>query len=220
GHVEHGPEGDGITVVVEGMHCAACAWLIDRALQREPGLRDVSANAVTGRVRLAWDPARTRLSALLQRLAALGYRPHLARGEQAERERRRERNRLIVRLGVAALGATQAMMFTEALYLDTAREMPDATRDFFRWLSFLTSTPVAFFSGWPFLAGMVRELRLRRPGMDTLVATSVLLAYFASLVESLLGGTHDWFYAASFDARFLSSARLSYRTQPRLASQI
>ncbi|HLS84211.1 MAG TPA: heavy metal translocating P-type ATPase [Arenimonas sp.] len=218
GHVEHGPEGDGITVVVEGMHCAACAWLIDRALQREPGLRDVSANAVTGRVRLAWDPARTRLSALLQRLAALGYRPHLARGEQAERERRRERNRLIVRLGVAALGATQAMMFTEALYLDTAREMPDATRDFFRWLSFLTSTPVVFFSGWPFLAGMVRELRLRRPGMDTLVATSVLLAYFASLVETLRGGTHVWYDAAVMFVFFLLSARFLERMARRKAS--
>jgi Cu2+-exporting ATPase len=218
GHVEHGSDGDRITVVVEGMHCAACAWLIDRALQREPGMREVSANAVTGRVRLAWDPARTKLSALLQRLAALGYRPHLARGEQAERERRRERNRLIIRLGVAALGATQAMMFSEALYLDTAREMPDATRDFFRWLSFLTSTPVVFFSGWPFLAGMLRELRLRRPGMDTLVATSVLLAYFASLAETLRGGVHVWFDAAVMFVFFLLAARFLERMARRKAS--
>ncbi|KAA2284848.1 heavy metal translocating P-type ATPase [Arenimonas fontis] len=218
GHVEHGSDGDRITVVVEGMHCAACAWLIDRALQREPGLHEVSANAVTGRVRLAWDPSRTRLSVLLQRLAALGYRPHLARGEQAERERRRERNRLIARLGVAALGATQAMMFSEALYLDTAGQMPTATRDFFRWLSFLTSTPVVFYSGWPFLAGMARELRLRRPGMDTLVASSVLLAYFASLAETLRGGTHVWFDAAVMFVFFLLAARFLERMARRKAS--
>lgn len=218
GHAVATPTGREITVVCEGMHCAACAWLIDRALRREPGVQDIGANAVTGRVRIGWDPERTPLSAVLARLAALGYRPHLAQGEQAERERRRERNRMIARLGVAALGATQAMMFAEALYLDTAGEMPAATRDFFRWIAFLVSTPVVFYSGWPFLAGMATELRHRRPGMDTLVATSVLLAYFASLVETIREGTHVWYDAAVMFVLFLLAARFLERMARRQAS--
>ncbi|MBY4599946.1 cadmium-translocating P-type ATPase [bacterium BD-1] len=218
GHAVATPEGREITVVVEGMRCAACAWLIDHALRREPGVCDVSANAVTGRVRIGWNPAATPLSNVLTRLASLGYRPHLAQGEAAERERRRERNRLIARLGVAALGATQAMMFAEALYLDTANEMAPATRDFFRWITFLVSTPVVFFSGWPFLTGMVAELRHRRPGMDTLVATSVLLAYFASLVETLRGGAHVWYDAAVMFVLFLLAARFLERMARRQAS--
>ena len=218
GHVVATPQGSEITVVVEGMRCAACAWLIDRALVREPGVTEVGANAVTGRVRVAWDPARTPLSRVLVRLASLGYRPHLAQGEAAERERRRERNRLIARLGVAALGATQAMMFAEALYLDTAGEMSLPTRDFFRWITFLVSTPVVFFSGWPFIAGMASELRHRRPGMDTLVATSVLLAYVASLVETLRGGPHVWFDAAVMFVLFLLAARFLEQMARRQAS--
>ena len=218
GHAVDTPEGRQITVVVEGMRCAACAWLIDRALVREPGVIDVGANAVTGRVRLSWDPSRTPLSRVLVRLASLGYRPHLAQGEAAERERRRERNRLIARLGVAALGATQAMMFAEALYLDTAGEMSVPTRDFFRWITFLVSTPVVFFSGWPFIAGMAAELRHRRPGMDTLVATSVLLAYFASLWQTLRGGAHVWFDAAVMFVLFLLAARFLEQMARRQAS--
>ena len=207
GHAIDTPRGREITVVVDGMRCAACAWLIDHALQREPGVQDVGSNAVTGRVRIAWDPARTTLSRPLARLAALGYRPHLARGEAVESERRRERNRLIARLGVAALATMQTMMFAEALYLDTAREMAPATRDFFRWIAFLVSTPVVFWSGWPFLAGMARELRARHPGMDTLVATSVLLAWGASLVETLREGAHVWYDAAVMFVFFLLAAR-------------
>ena len=218
GHVVRTAGGQQITVVVEGMRCAACAWLIDRALVREPGVLEVGANAITGRVRIGWDPARAPLSRLLSRLASLGYRPHLAQGEAAERERRRERNQLIARLGVAVLGATQAMMFAEALYLDTANEMAPATRDFFRWITFLVSTPVVFFSGWPFLAGMAVELRHRRPGMDTLVATSVLLAYFASLFETLRGGRHVWFDAAVMFVLFLLAARFLELMARRQAS--
>jgi Cu2+-exporting ATPase len=218
GHAITTDGGREITVVVEGLRCAACAWLVDRALSREPGVVSVVANAVTGRVRFAWDPARTLLSTVLARLAALGYRPHLARGEAAERERRRERNRLIARLGVAALGATQAMMFAEALYLDTAGEMSLATRDFFRWITFLVATPVVFYSGWPFLAGMAMELKQRRPGMDTLVGSSVLLAYFASLFETLRGGGQVWFDAAVMFVLFLLAARFLELMARRQAS--
>lgn len=207
GHVVEADGGRAVTVVVDGMRCAACAWLIDRALAREPGVLSAGANAVTGRVRIAWDPQATRLSALLTRLQALGYRPHLAGGDALERERRRERNRFIARLGVALLGALQAMMYAEALYLDDAGEMSTALRDLFRWIAFLVSTPVVFFSGWPFLAGMVRELRARAPAMDTLVGGSVLLAYGASLVQTVRGGDVVWFDAAVMFVLFLLFAR-------------
>jgi Cu2+-exporting ATPase len=221
---EHARAIDGgreITVLTDAMRCAACAWLIDRALQREPGVLDAGANAVTGRIRIAWDPARTRLSLLLASLAALGYRTALATGEVHERQRRRERRRWLLRLGVAGLGAMQAMMFAEALYLDTAQQMPEPTRDFFRWLAFLVSTPVVFFSGWPFLAGMARELRQRRIGMDTLVAGSTLLAYFASLVETMRGGSHVWYDAAVMFVFLLLAARmLEQRARSAATAQV
>ena len=203
--VEGGRE---ITLLTDGMRCAACAWLIDRALRREPGVLDCGANAVTGRIHISWDPARTALSAPLQRLAMLGYRPYLAGSVEAERERTRERRRWLLRLGVAGLGTLQAMMLAEALYLDFDSTMPVATRDFFRWLTFLLSTPVVFYSGWPFLSGAMRELRERRLGMDVLISGSVLLAYFASLWETIRGGEHVWYDAAVMFVFLLLAARM------------
>lgn len=201
-------DGREITLLTDGMRCAACAWLIDRALAREPGVLEVSANAITGRIRIVWDPERTPLSLPLRRLFALGYRPYLATGEASERARRSERNRWLLRLGVAGLGAMQAMMFAEALYLDTAGTMSLAMRDFLRWIAFLVSTPVVFYSGWPFLAGCMRELRHRRLGMDTLIATSTLMAYFASLVETVRGGPQVWYDAAVMFVFLLLAARM------------
>ena len=212
------PGGREITVLTDAMRCAACAWLIDRALRRQAGVLDAGANAVTGRVVVAWDPQRVALSTLMQRLAALGYRPWLATGEAREQAQRRERRRWLLRLGVAGLGAIQAMMFAEALYLDTAQQMPVATRDFFRWITFLVSTPVVFYSGWPFLEGMWRELRGRRLGMDTLIAGSTLLAYFASLFETLRGGTHVWYDAAVMFVLLLLVARMFEQRARGIAS--
>ncbi len=210
-----------VTLLTDGMRCAACAWLIDRALAREPGVRDVSANAVTGRVSLRWDPSRTRLSTVVGRLGALGYRAYLSSGEARETQRRAERNRSLLRLGVAGLGAMQAMMFAEALYLDSAHEMGIATRDFLRWVTFLLATPVVFYSGAPFLTGALRELQGRRLGMDVLIASSVLLAYFASLVETLRGGAQVWFDAAVMFVFLLLAARLlEARARAQASAQV
>lgn len=207
-HARAIPGGRELVLLTDGMRCAACAWLIDRALRREVGVLDVSANAVTGRIRLAWDPTRTSLSKPLRRLLSLGYRPWLATGVDRERARVAERNRALLRLGIAGLGAVQAMMFTEALYLDTEGAMSIPMRDFLRWVAFLIATPVVFYSGWPFLAGCARELRERRLGADTLVATSVLLAYFASLYATLVGAPHVWYDAAVMFVFLLLAARM------------
>ena len=217
-HVHAVEGGREITVLTDGMRCAACAWLVDRALRREPGVLDTSANAVTGRIRIAWDPGRTVLSALLRRIAALGYRPYLSGGEAREQARRSERNRWLLRLGIAGLGTMQAMMFAEALYLDFNNEMPLATRDFFRWITLLVSSPVVFYSGWPFIAGMVRELRGRRLGMDTLIASATLLAWGASLVETIRGGVHVWYDAAVMFVFFLLVARMLEQRARNIAS--
>ncbi|MBN8262902.1 MAG: heavy metal translocating P-type ATPase, partial [Xanthomonadales bacterium] len=217
-HVREVEGGCEITLIADGMHCAACAWLIDNALAREPGVREATANAMTGRLRLVWDPAATRLSQPLQRLRALGYTPCLATGAAREQAKRRERNRDLIRIGIAGLGTMQAMMFAEALYLDTGNTMSAPMRDFLRWITFLVSTPVVFYAGWTFLSGAWRELRLRRPGMDTLVATSTLLAYFASVWETINGGPHVWYDAAVMFVFLLLAARLLEQRARRVAN--
>ena len=207
-----------ITLLTDGMRCAACAWLIDRALARQPGVVEASANAITGRIRLAWDPARTALSAVLRQLVTLGYRPYLAGGQAREAEHRRERNRDLVRIGIAGLGAMQAMMLAEALYLDFNNTMSLPTRDFFRWITFLVSTPVVFYAGWPFIEGAWRELRQHRLGMDLLIAGSTLLAWGASVFETLRGGAHVWYDAAVMFVFLLLAARMLEKRARSIAS--
>lgn len=222
--VEHARQVAGareITLLTDGMRCAACAWLIDRVLSREAGVLQASANAVTGRIRLRWDPALTRLSQPLQRLAAIGYTPYLATGLAREQAHRRQRNRDLLRIGIAGLGAMQAMMLAEALYLDFDASMPLATRDAFRWLTFLLSTPVVFFAGWPFLLGAWRELSARRLGMDVLIASATLLAWGASVLETLRGGPHVWYDAAVMFVFLLLAARmLEQRARATASAQV
>ncbi len=220
-HANRTADGREITLITQGMRCAACAWLIDRALSREAGVQECSANAVTGRVRLRWDPARVALSSLLQRLQLLGYRSFLAGGAAHEAESRRQQRRELARIVIAALGAMQAMMFAEVLYLDVNASMALPTRDFFRWITLLVATPVVFYAGWPFLLGAWRELRQWRPGMDSLIAGSSVLALVASAIETLRGGPQVWYDAAvMFVFLLLAARRLEGHARARGNAQI
>ena len=206
-HAEPAEGGRAIRLALGGMHCAACAWLVDKALRQAPGVLDVRANAVDGRLLLRWDPSQAALSTLLQRVGRLGYRPALLASPGRDAEQRRERRRQLVALGIAGLGTLQAMMFSEALYLDTANQMPEATRDAFRWVTAAVSAPVVFIAGAPFLRGAWAEWRMRLPGMDTLIGGGILLAWMGSLVETLRGGPQVWFDAAVMFVLFLLAAR-------------
>lgn len=210
-----------ITLLTDGMHCAACAWLIDQSLRRHQGVESITANAITGRIRIIWQPKQVALSTLLKRLAQLGYPPYLATGHEREEARRKNRNQWLIRLGIAGLGTMQTMMFAEALYLDTRGEMSLATRDFFRWITFLVASPVVFYSGQTFLKGAWRELKHRSLGMDTLASTAILLSYLASLVETIRGGVHVWFDASVMFVFLLLIARLlEARTRQHATAQV
>lgn len=205
GHaVTHGDTRE-VTLVIEGIRCAACAWLIERALAGEPGVVGVSVNAATARMSLRWQPELTTLSRPLALLSRLGYRAHRPARDDA-RAIAGERRASLKRLALAGLGAMQAMMLSEALYLG-ADGLDPATRDFFRWVTLAVATAVVFYSGGPFLRGAWRELALRRVGMDLLVGVSVLLAWGVSVVETVRGGDAVYFDAAVMFVFFLLAAR-------------
>ena len=55
-------------LIVEGIRCAACAWLIEQVVSRVPGVESVEVNAVTRHARLRWHPDRVALSAVFEEL--------------------------------------------------------------------------------------------------------------------------------------------------------
>ncbi|MFZ1539664.1 MAG: copper-translocating P-type ATPase [Chromatiaceae bacterium] len=67
------------------------------------------------------------------------------------------------------------------------------------------SSIVFFYGGWPFLVGLVSELRRREPGMMTLIALAIGVAYFysAAVVLGLKGGVFFWELATLIDVMLL-----------------
>ena len=63
-----------------------------------------------------------------------------------------------------------------------------------RALLVLMGTGVYAYGGMPFLRGIIEELRKRQPGMMTLIATAISVAFFYSTISFFYGGKRDFFW--------------------------
>ena len=63
-----------VRLAVDGLHCGACAWLIERTVPLVGGWLDARVDLPRRRCEVTFDPTRTTLSRIARSLAAFGYR--------------------------------------------------------------------------------------------------------------------------------------------------
>ena len=194
-------------VLVDGLRCAACSWLVERAAGSLVGVASVSVNASARRARIVWDGSQVALPQIVEAIGRVGYRALPLDAAALDDARRRESRTAMKRLAVAGFGAMQAMMYASALYFGAIDTQDTATRDLFRWLGLMVATPVVFYAAAPFFEGARRSLAARRLGMDVPVAIAIALIYAGSVVEVITGGGEVYFESASMFVLFLLVGR-------------
>ena len=72
-------------------------------------------------------------------------------------------------------------------------------------VQFFLASSIFFYGGWPFLTGLVGEVRARRPGMMTLIGLAIAVAYgySSAVVFGLRGEDFFWELATLIDIMLL-----------------
>lgn len=192
---------------VEGIRCAACAWLIRSQLESREGIDQVQVDIATGFVRVNWQPEKLQLSKIAAILAGVGYRPHLPLLGAEAIGRQQERRNALKRLGVAGLGMMQVMMFATGLYAGSAMGIAEGPERFLQLISLVITTPVLLYSGRVFYTSAFRSLSHGRIGMDVPVALAISVAFIMSCINFLSGSGHVYFDSVVMFIFFLSLGR-------------
>ena len=203
-------EGEGsleTTLLLEGLRCGACVWLIERTLAAQPGVTQASVNFATERAVLRWDPARTRLSTLLSSIASVGYRALPYDAQHREAQLARTTRSLFRRMFVAGIGMMQVMMYAVPVYTAAPGEIEWQYEQLMRWASFLLTIPVVLYSAQPFFSGALRDLRARSLGMDVPVALGIAAAFAASTWATLVRHGEVYFDSVTMFVFLLLGAR-------------
>lgn len=195
------------SLMLEGITCAACVWLNESHISRQPGVTAVEINYATRRARVRWDTGVTRLSSILEAIAAIGYRAHPYDADKSEQLARKERKSALWRLFVAGFGMMQVMMYAIPVYLASDGTMSADIEQLMRWASLLLTLPVMFYSAAPFFSNAFRDVRLRRLGMDVPVALGIGSAFVASLWATVTGKGEVYFDSVTMFVFFLLGGR-------------
>ena len=191
---------------MDGLNCAACAWLIDRGLRAVEGIDEVSVDPVSHEALVRFDPARVRVSEILTATERYGFAPKIRTGTADEESRKANRADL-KRLAVAGLGFAQVMTLSAALYLGAFSAMDATYASFFVLASMLIATPVVLYAGAPIFRGALVDLARGRIGMDVPVSLAISIALGASLVNAFRGTGHVYFDSATMFVFFLTLGR-------------
>lgn len=175
-------------LLISGIRCASCVWILERHLGRLPGIRSVRVNLATSRCRISWEPGAADVGRIAGRIADLGYAAHRYDPSGMEEALRAEKRDLLLRLGTAAFLSAQIMTISAALYAGFFQGIGPRYRILFQLLSLTLSTPVLFYSGFPFLRSAAASLKHGAPGMDALVFLGSFSAWSYSVVMIPTGG--------------------------------
>lgn len=214
-------------LLIIGVTCAACVWLIEQRLTRLPGVIALSLNYTTRRARVRWDSRKTTLSAILRAVVELGYEAHPYDSSRAEERLNRERSVLLWRLFIAGFSMMQVMMYAIPVYIAEGGMTQDIEQ-LMRIASLVLTLPVAMWSAVPFYAGAWRDLRGGRVGMDVPVSLGIAIAFVASLAATWTASGSVYFDSISMFVFLLLGARFlemevrakAIRTQEQLVRMV
>ncbi len=195
-------------LMVEGLHCAACVWLIESVLTRQPGVVSARVNMTTRRLTLRWRAAETDANTLVRAVTRIGYRLVPYDPDQLASEGRAREKELLRCMAVAGFAAGNVMLFSVSVWAGQASDsMLAVTRDLFHWISALIALPAITYAGLPFYRSAVTALRAGRANMDVPISLALVLTAAMSLWETMRSGPHAYFEAATMLLFFLLVGR-------------
>ena len=181
-----------IHLLVEGIHCAACVWLIENSLAGLAGVLSARVNLSAKRLLVRWDDRRIRLSQILEHLARIGYAAVPFDPETAEGEIKKRNRALLYRIVFAGFTMMNLLWISIALY---AGANQGEFRGLFHWVGFLLATPTLFYSGWPFLKGAWTSVRTGHLGMDLPIAIGATVTWaYSSWVTITDAPNHEVYF--------------------------
>lgn len=174
-------------LLLEGVRCTACAWLIEQSLARLPGVESVAVNYANRRARVRWNSMESPFSRVLSAIGSIGYRAWPFEASRLALIERTERSAALWRLFVAGFGMMQVMMYAFPVYIADPGTMTGDIEQLMRWAGLILTVPVMLYSAQPFFAGAWRDLRGRQLGMDVPVSLGIAVAFLASVWSTLNG---------------------------------
>lgn len=208
------------TFALQGLHCAACAWLIENAANREHGLLSTRVKMSEHTIQLVFDPSQTQLSQIARLMDRLGYQLSPFDPSQQNHLQAESRQQL-TQIAIAGFLAANAMWIAIALYAGASLEITSHHGYFLGLVGTALGVSAVAGPGRVFFTSALASLRTRTPHMDLPIALGLLVGTIVGSVNAITGQGHVYFDSIATLVFLLLIGRwIQFRQQQRAAKAV
>lgn len=219
-HVTPLPQGRVQTTMrLQGIHCAACVWLLERLPQYQAGVIDARVSLARSTIELIWDPGRVQLSHIARQLAKFGYRASPLTNSTREMEKKRQQRQELIRIGIAGACMGNVMLLAIAIYAGEWSGIAEEHRQLLRMASAVLGLVSLLGPGAIFFRGAWAAIRMRTPHMDMPVALGLGVGLLSGLWNTLWGFGELYFDSLTMLVFFLLIGRTLQSRQQQAACE-
>jgi Cu2+-exporting ATPase/Cu+-exporting ATPase len=179
-----------LKIPIKGMHCASCAYVIEKNLKVLDGVESAQVNYGTEQVKVSFDPEKTNPQKFNDAIKPFGYSletmemgntDHMTMHDHGAMQLSEQKRKILFVMPITILVFLMMMwdLLTKAFVNLPKLMIPTGILN---TALFIVSTVVLFWVGQPYLKGIQTFIKLRVASMDTLVGIGISTAYFYSSI--------------------------------------
>lgn len=170
--------------MVDGIHCAACIWLIERILTKEQGIEYARVNMTTRRLKVTWNIDKIDIQKIVKIVSSVGYRLMPYDPKILENKDNKKQKELLLCMAVAGFVSANVMLLSVATWAGTG----EIITSLMQWFSALLAMPGIAYAGQPFFKSAINALKHKHMNMDVPISLAVIITAMLSLYEVMTGG--------------------------------
>lgn len=175
---------DPASLSLSGMHCASCATIIERSLNKVPGVKKASVNFSSEKALVYFEDNKNDIPAVLAAVTKAGYKAEMVDSSDhgyEERKRSKEVKSYEKKFWFSFWLSLPLLYFMLMDFFPVPGKA--ALMTYMGIVSLILTTPIQFIIGAGFYRGLWSGLRMRTFNMNSLIAIGTTTAFFYSLVN-------------------------------------
>lgn len=175
---------------LEGIHCVACLWLLEKLPEFVPGVLTSELN-MSKSICTVTAKLDTPFSTVAKQFEILGYKPHpVMESSEVEELAKREDRKMLIKIAVAFACAGNVMLLATSIYAGLEEH---GLKEYFRWLNLIISLPVIFFSATPFYQSAWSAIKNKKISIDIPIVVAIILVTLSGTYSLFIGSDHLYF---------------------------
>ncbi len=180
-----------VTFYIPQIHCTSCIWILENLYRLNENIFHSEVNFLSKTVLIKFKNNIT-LRKVVETLASIGYEPLIQLDSIESKNRGYEDKRILYKLGVAGFcfGNVMLLSFPEYLSIDVNDIY---FQNLFRYLSFVLSLPVVFYSASDYFRSAFLSLRKKIINIDLPLSIGIAVLFSRSCYEVFTGTGAGYF---------------------------